>query len=71
MTGQLWDIQSSYDVALSEVLCPPAAEMFNECLYNTEIDHSTDCGHNFDVHLSCTSNNGKQANDNISSRYIY
>ena len=60
-TGLLWDLQSSYDVALSEVMCPPNAISFNECLYNTEIDHSADeisCDHNNDVFLSCISNNG-------------
>ncbi|KAL5259990.1 hypothetical protein ACHWQZ_G010191 [Mnemiopsis leidyi] len=54
-TGLLWDIQNSYDVALSEVLCSPNAESFNECIYNTSTDSST-CGHHSDVHLSCTSN---------------
>ena len=60
-TGLLWEVQSSYDVALSEVMCPPNAVSFKECLYNTEIDHSADeisCDHNHDVFLSCISNNG-------------
>ena len=61
-TGLLWEVQSSYDVALSEVICPFNAGSFNECVYNTETHNSSDsnsCGHHLDVFLSCVSNNGR------------
>ena len=57
-TGKLWDIQSSYNVSLSEVSCSPNAVSFNECVYSTEDDNSS-CDHDQDVFLSCISNRGK------------
>ena len=57
--GLNWDVQQSYNTVLSEVLCSDLVNSFSECVYKTEIDSSTDCGHDLDVFLTCTSNNGE------------
>ena len=63
-TGLLWEVQSSYEVALSEVSCSPNADSFNDCVYSTEIhqsaaeDDNNTCDHDQDVFLSCISNRG-------------
>ena len=58
-TGLKWDIQQSYSTVLSEALCSNQTKSFSECIYKTELANSTHCGHELDVFLSCTSNNGK------------
>ena len=51
-TGYRDTIQDNYQITLDDVYCSSSNYLWKYCSYNFEV---SDCSHNYDVHLHCSS----------------